>query len=108
LAANAIEVDPAQPAASVVVSRHQNYQHGVSFTWSTEPGTAKPGQDFMPVISRTEYIAAGAPQTRLLVPIVDNPRRHLSKTFYVIVNTPGEGATLGARTITQVTIPASD
>jgi serine/threonine protein kinase len=108
LAANTIEVDPTQPAASVVVSRRHNYQRGVSFTWSTESGTAKPGQDFMPVTSRTEYIAAGAPQTRLLVPIVENPRRHLSKTFYVVVNTPGEGATLGARTITQVTIPASD
>jgi hypothetical protein len=97
-----------QPVASVPVSRRHNYREEVSFTWSTESGTAKPGQDFMPVKSRTEYIAAGAPQTRLLVPIVQNPRRHLARTFYVVVNTPGEGVTLGTRTITQVTIPASD
>jgi serine/threonine protein kinase len=108
LTASTVEVPPMQPVASVPVSRRHNYHEEVSFTWSTESGTAKPGQDFMPVKSRTEYIAAGAPQTRLLVPIVQNPRRHLSRTFYVVVNTPGDGATLGARTITQVTIPASD
>jgi hypothetical protein len=108
LAENTVEVRPMQPVASVLVSRRHNYRQEVSFTWSTESGTAKPGQDFMPVKSRTEYIAPGAPQTRLLVPIVENPRRHLSRTFYVVVNTPGEGATLGTRTITQVTIPASD
>ncbi len=108
LAANTVELAPMQPVASVVVSRRHSYRQEVSFTWSTEPGTAKPGQDFMPVKSRTEYIAPGAPQTRLLVPIVENPRRHLSRTFYVVVNTPGDGATLGARTVTQVTIPASN
>lgn len=108
LATNTFEVPQMQPVARVPVSRRDNYQQAVSFTWSTESGTAKPGQDFMPVYSRTEYIAAGAPQTRLLVPIVQNPRRHLSRTFYVIVDRPGAGATLGMRTITQVTIPASD
>jgi len=108
LATNSVDVPPLQPVASVPVSRRHNYREEVSFTWSTESGTAKPGQDFMPVKSRTEYIAAGAPLTRLLVPIVQNPRRHLARTFYVVVNTPGEGVTLGTRTIAQVTIPASD
>jgi serine/threonine protein kinase len=108
LAASTLDLSPMQPVASVVVSRRHNYHQEVSFTWSTESGTAKPGQDFMPVKSRTEFIAPGAAQTRLLVPIVENPRRHLSRTFYVVVNTPGEGATLGTRTITQVTIPASE
>lgn len=108
LTASAVEVPRLQPVASIPVSRRHNFRGEVSFTWSTESGTAKPGQDFMPVKSRTEYIAAGTPQTRLLVPIVQNPRRHLSRTFYVVVNAPGDGATLGTRTITQVTIPASD
>ena len=108
LATNTLEVPQMQPVARVPVSRRDNYQREVSFTWSTESGTAKPGQDFMPVYSRTEYISAGAPLTQLLVPIVQNPRRHLPRTFYVVVDTPGAGATLGMRTITQVTIPASD
>ena len=108
LTASAVEVPRLQPVASIPVSRRHNFRGEVSFTWSTESGTAKPGQDFMAVKSRTEYIAAGTPQTRLLVPIVQNPRRHLSRTFYVVVNAPGDGATLGTRTITQVTIPASD
>ncbi len=108
LASNIVDVAPLQPVASIVVSRRRNYRHGVTFTWSTESGTARPGQDFMPVKARTEFIEPGAPQTRLLVPIVQNPRRRLSRTFYVVVNTPGQGATLGARTVTQVTIAASD
>jgi len=107
-AATSVQLSPTQPVASIVVTRRHNLRNGVSFTWSTESGTAKPGQDFMPVSARTEYIEPGAPQTRLLVPIVENPRRHLSRTFYVVVNSPSDGATLGARTITQVTIPAAD
>ncbi|HEV2702280.1 MAG TPA: protein kinase [Steroidobacteraceae bacterium] len=108
LAANTVDLAPMQPVASIVVSRRHGSRQEVSFTWSTEPGTARPGQDFMPVKFRTEYIAPGTPQTRLLVPIVENPRRHYARTFYVVVNSPGEGVTLGERTVTQVTIPASN
>ena len=106
LAADALEVLPLQPVASVVVQRRHNYRNGVSFSWWTESGTAKPGQDYVPVKARTDYIAAGENETHLLVPIVADPRRHLSKSFYVVVGDPSDDAALGSRTITMITIPA--
>ena len=106
LAADTLEVAPLQPAASVVVHRRHDYHNGVSFSWWTESGTAKPGLDFVPVKPRTDYIPAGESETHLLIPIVADPRRQLAKTFYVVVGDPSDDATLGSRTITMVTIPA--
>ena len=108
MAARSVEVPVLQAVASVPVHRRHSYRSGVSFTWSTEPGTARPGQDFVPVNSRTEYMPAGDPETRLLVPIVADPRRKTARTFYVVINTAEEGASLGSRTLTMVTIPAAD
>jgi hypothetical protein len=108
MAARSVEVPIQQAVASVPVHRRHSYRSGISFTWSTEPGTARPGQDFVPVKSRTEYMPAGDPETRLLVPIVADPRRNTARTFYVVINTAEEGASLGSRTLTMVTIPAAD
>jgi serine/threonine protein kinase len=108
MGASTVEVPALQEVASMPVHRRHNYRSGISFTWSTEPGTAKAGQDFVPVTSRTEYMAAGDPETHLLVPIVNDPRRRTSKTFYVVINAAGDGATLGSRVLTMVTIPAAD
>ncbi len=108
LAADTLEVAPLQAVASVTVQRHRNYRNGVSFSWWTESGTAVPGQDFVPVNARTDYIGAGESETHLVVPIVSDPRRRLAKTFYVIVGDPSDNASLGSRTITMVTIPAID
>jgi serine/threonine protein kinase len=108
MGASTVDVPALQEVASMPVHRRHNYRSGVSFTWSTEPGTAKAGQDFVPVTSRTEYMPAGDPETHLLVPIVADPRRHTSKTFYVVINAAGDGATLGSRVLTLVTIPAVD
>jgi serine/threonine protein kinase len=106
--ARSIDVPVLQEVASVPVHRRHNYRNGISFTWSTEPGTARPGQDFVPVNSRTEYMPAGDPEARLLVPIVSDPRRTTARTFYVVINSASDGATLGSRTLTMVTIPAAD
>ncbi len=106
LAADSLEVAPLQAVASVVVHRRHNYRKGVSFSWWTEAGTARAGQDFVAVKARTDYIPAGENETRLLVPLVADPRRHLSKSFYVLVGDPSADAALGSRTITMVTLSA--
>jgi hypothetical protein len=108
MGARSIDVPALQEVASVPVHRRHNYRSGISFTWSTEPGTARPGQDFVPVNSRTEYMPAGDPEARLLVPIVADPRRTTARTFYVVINSASDGAALGSRTLTMVTIPAAD
>ncbi len=45
LAASTVDVPALRPVASVAVHRRHSYRTGISFTWSTEPGTARPGQD---------------------------------------------------------------
>ena len=109
LAADSLDLAPSQAVASVVVHRRHSYHSAVSFSWWTESGTAKPGQDFIAVKPRTDYFRAGENEVRLLIPIVADPRRRVSKSFYVVVGDPSDEATLGPRTITMVTIlPAAD
>jgi serine/threonine protein kinase len=108
LAADTVDVAPLQSVASVAVLRRRSYHNGVSFSWWTESGTAKPGQDFVPVKPRSDYIPAGESEIHLLIPIVADPRRQLSKTFYVVVGDPSADAALGSRTITMVTIPGAN
>ena len=108
LAADTIEVPLADPAARIVVRRTGSTRGEVSFSWWTEAGTAKPGQDFMLVAPREERIEDGKSSASLFVPIVADATRRRSKSFYVVINNPSAEASLGKRTLTMVTIPASD
>jgi serine/threonine protein kinase len=108
MAADELEVTPMNPVAAVIVRRRESYRDNVSFTWWTESGTAKPGRDFVPVSARTEYLMSGEHEAQLLVPVVTDPRRHDSRSFYVVIDQPSDGAKLGSRTLTMVTIPPSD
>ena len=108
MAADELEVTPMNSVAAVIVRRRESYRDNVSFTWWTESGTAKPGRDFVPVSARTEYLMSGEHEAQLLVPVVADPRRHESRSFYVVIDQPSDGAKLGSRTLTMVTIPASD
>jgi serine/threonine protein kinase len=108
MAADELDVTPMNPVAAVIVRRRENYRENVSFTWWTESGTAKPGRDFVPVSARTEFLMSGEREAQLLVPVVADPRRHESRSFYVVIDQASDGARLGSRTLTMVTIPASD
>ena len=107
MAVDAMDVAPMQTVASILVNRRDSYRSGVSFSWWTESGTALPGRDFVPVKSRVEYVPGGERETRLLVPVVADPRRRDARNFYVVIDQPSDGARLGSRTITMVTIPPS-
>jgi len=108
MAADEVDVDPVNSVATVVVRRRDNYHNLVSFNWWTESGTAKPGQDFVPVKTTIASLANGEHEARLLVPIVADPRRKDSRSFYVVIDEPSDGARLGSRRITMVTIPPED
>ena len=108
LAADTIEVPLTDPAARIVVRRTGSTRGEVSFSWWTEAGTAKPGQDFMLVAPREERIDDGKSSASLFVPVVADATRRRSKSFYVVINNPSAEASLGKRTLTMVTIPASD
>jgi serine/threonine protein kinase len=107
LVADTIDVPLTDPAARIVVRRRGNLQGAVTFTWWTESGTAKPGQDFIAVAPHQEVIEEGKNSASLFIPVVGDATRQQPKSFYVVINDPGPGATLGARTLTMVTIPPS-
>jgi hypothetical protein len=107
LAADAIDVPLTDPAARIVVRRRGSLQGAVTFTWWTESGTAKPGHDFIAVAPHQEVIEDGKNSVSLFIPVVGDATRQQPKSFYVVINDPGPGATLGARTLTMVTIPPS-
>jgi hypothetical protein len=108
MAADELEVTPLNPVAAVIVRRRDSFRDNVSFTWWTESGTAKPGKDFVAVSPRTEYMLAGEHEAQLLVPVVTDPRRTDSRSFYVVIDQASDGARLGSRTITMVTLPPSN
>lgn len=108
LAADSIEVPPGDPAARILVHRTGSTRGNLNFSWWTESGTAQPEQDFMSVAPRQERIDDGKSSVSLFVPVVVDATRRRSKSFYVVINNPSPEASLGKRTLTMVTIPASD
>ena len=107
LAADTIDVPLTDPAARIIVRRRGSLQGDATFTWWTESGTAKPGQDFIAVSPHQEVIEDGKNSVSLFIPVVGDATRQQPKSFYVVTNDPGPGVTLGARTLTMVTIPPS-
>jgi serine/threonine protein kinase len=108
LAADTVDVPFADPAARVVIRRTGNLRGDVSFSWWTESGTAKAGQDFVPVAAHEEHIEDGKSALNLFIPVVGDPNRRQPKSFYVVINEPSGGASLGSRTLTMVTIPPNE
>jgi serine/threonine protein kinase len=107
LASDTIDVPLTDPAARIIVRRHGSLQGPATFTWWTESGTAKPGQDFIATTPHQEVIEDGKNSVSLFIPVVGDATRQQPKSFYVVINDPGPGVTLGARTLTMVTIPPS-
>jgi hypothetical protein len=108
LAADSINVAPADPAARIVVHRSGNLRGDAKFSWWTESGTAKPGHDFVPVAPHEEHIGDGKSALTLYVPVVVDSRRRQPKSFYVVIGSPSAGASLGAHTLAMVTIAPTD
>jgi serine/threonine protein kinase len=108
LTADTVDVPLTDPAAHVIVKRTGNLHADTSFTWWTESGTAKPGQDFMGVKAHEEHFEDGKAVANLFVPVVADPTRKQPKSFYIVINDPSDGASLGKRTLTMVTITPAD
>jgi hypothetical protein len=108
LAADSVDVPPTEDMARIVVRRSRTLRDDVSFTWWTESGTAKPGVDFVPVKSTVERIEKGENAVSLAVPLIADPARHASRSFYVVIDDASDNAALGPRTLTMITLPGSD
>jgi serine/threonine protein kinase len=105
--ASDVELSADDAYARVVVRRRGNIRGKVSFLWSTESGTAKPGRDFESVSRRTELIEDGKATTNLLIPLISGVGRASPLSFYVFIDEPSPGALLGSKFVAIVTIPAS-
>jgi len=64
-------------------------QKGGSFSWWTEPGTAKAGLDFVPEASTIQAFPSGYSSTRLYVKLLPQPLRSQRAYFYVAISEPG-------------------
>jgi serine/threonine protein kinase len=107
LAADAVDVQAPDTTASIVVHRKGNLHGDAPFTWWTESGTAKPGQDFTPVMPHEGRIESGSASVSLSVPVSGAPRTR-PKSFYVVIDRTDSGPALAGRTLTMVTLQPPD
>jgi serine/threonine protein kinase len=107
MAADTVDVNSPDSTAHVTVRRKGSLHGEANFTWWTESGTAKPGQDFVAVTPRVESIDDGRAGVSLSIPVSDKPRSQ-AKSFYVVIDQTESGAALGARTLTMVTLLPTD
>jgi serine/threonine protein kinase len=107
LAADTVDVPSGQASAQVIVLRKGSLRGETSFTWWTESGTAKPGADFSAVVPQLAYIADGKSNVSLSIPLSIAPHTQ-PKSFYIVIDHSDGGATLGARTLTMVTLLPND
>ncbi len=103
MATDTMDVAAGSQAARIVVRRRGSVRGAVGFTWWTESGTAKAGLDFTPVSPQVEHFQDGKSSTSLLVSLPVTLRAG-PKSFYVVIDQPGDGAKLGARALTMVTL----
>jgi serine/threonine protein kinase len=107
MAADTVDVPATENIASVTVRRRGNMRGDAAFKWWTESGSAKPATDFTPSTPRTEEILNGRNSVILNIPVSNRPRSQ-ARSFYVVIDQTESGATLGARTLTMVTLLPSD
>ena len=107
LASDTVDVQAPDTTAIVVVHRKGNLHGDADFTWWTESGTAKPGQDFAAVTPRLGRIGDGEASVSLTVPVSGAPRTK-PKSFYVVIDRTDSGPALGARTLSMVTLQPPD
>jgi hypothetical protein len=107
LAADTVDVPAGQPSAQVTVRRKGSLRGETSFTWWTESGTAKPRADFLAMAPQLAYIADGKSSVSLSIPLSIAPHAQ-PKSFYVVIDQSEGGASLGARTLSMVTLLPSD
>jgi serine/threonine protein kinase len=107
LAADTVDVPAGQASAQITVRRKGSLRGETSFTWWTESGTAKPGADFSAVVPQLAYVGDGKSNVSLSIPLSIAPHAQ-AKSFYVVIDQTEGGATLGARTLTMVTLQPSD
>jgi eukaryotic-like serine/threonine-protein kinase len=110
-AAFEMSVEPSQVTADdhfAEVRLHRNLlQKDSSFTWWTEPATAKPGVDYLPEAVAIQNFPVGYHGARLYIRLVTQPLRSQRSYFYVAIAKLGAHQTRAAVIRRQIWLPAS-
>jgi hypothetical protein len=107
MAVDTMDASPDDTVVHVTVRRKGNLRGQTSFTWWTESGTAKPGVDFSPVLPHVQVMQDGEASAVLSIPLL--PSIHAQpKGFYVGIEEADGGAQIGARSLTQITLPPTN
>ena len=89
----AISVDPSQVRSDdhfAEIRLHRNLlQKNSSFTWWTEPATAKPDVDYVPEAVAIQTFPVGYRTTRLYVRLLPQSLRSQRAYFYIAIAEPG-------------------
>jgi serine/threonine protein kinase len=101
--AEKIELDSAayairsgQKFAEIRVHRSMASKRPTSFEWHTEPGSALAGTDYAPQAPSTAFFASGLRSVSLFVKLIPNTSRKSTDVFYVVLDNPSSGSSLGA------------
>jgi hypothetical protein len=97
LSADRYVVLPGNVSADIQVRRSGSASGDVSFVWWTQSSRgAKADRDYVLRTPETAHLLDGVDTVRLSVPILSNPRRRHTELFYVVIDKPGGGASLGS------------
>ena len=96
LSATRYVVLPGRRSVEIEVQRSGGAAGDVSFRWWTQGSGARPGRDYVSVSSKLARVPDGVDTLRLKVPILTNPSRKHTELFYVAIEKPGGGASLGS------------
>jgi len=107
MAVDTLDASPTDTVVHVTVRRKGNLHGQTSFTWWTESGTAKPGVDFSPVLPHVEQMGDGQASVVLSVPLLASVHSQ-PRGFYVGIEEVEGGARIGARSLTQITLPPTN
>jgi hypothetical protein len=91
----------------IPVNRGSDVAGEISVDYTVVPGTATPGEDYVPV-SGTIKFGAGEDQKFVSIPLLKDGRNEGNEDFRVILSNPSAGAVLGSRASTRVTIHDDD
>jgi serine/threonine protein kinase len=106
-----ISVEPSQVSSDdhfAEIRLHRNLlQKDGSFTWWTEPATAKPSVDYVPEAVATQTFPAGHRTTRLYVRLLPQSLRSQRSYFYIAIAQPGLHQTPATVIRQQIWLPMS-
>jgi serine/threonine protein kinase len=106
-----ISVEPSQVGSDdhfAEIRLHRNLlQKNSSFTWWTEPATAKPDVDYVPEAVAIQTFPAGYRMTRLYVRLLPKTLRSQRSYFYIAIAEPGRHQAPATVIRRQIWLPMS-